>query len=265
VTYYALERYEPSGGYGAKALDAATRAIQADTNNAFAHAVMAYILGSAGDMEGMRREVEAQARDPRPAARYSNARGAYFANSGNWSSAIATYQQALVFDPVSPILLYGLAESYLGARNLNEADNAFRHLLAVAPDFDGAHAELALVQLWRGNSSQALAEVQLESNGDSKALTLVPIYRAVGRIEMSNAIVADIEHRLGESRPTAVADAYALAGNKDRAMDWLYRALDKGDPDIQTIRGDYYLYGFRDDPRYQKLLKQVKVPAALTS
>jgi TolB-like protein/Tfp pilus assembly protein PilF len=263
VTYTALESYDPSQGFPAKARDAAAHAIQADPNNAFGHSVMAYVLQDVGDMEGMRREIEAQSRDPRPEARYSNARGNYQIASGNWSAAIETYRSALVFDPLSPVLLATLADSYVGAQRLEEAQDAFRRALFVAPDSDGLHGEMALLLLRQGSAERALAEAQLEHNEDAKALALVPIYRALGRIKESDAVVADMEQRLGANQPTTIADAYALAGNKDRAMEWLDRAFKKNDPNLQSIRGDYYLYSLRDVPAYQELLRHLKAPTNL--
>jgi TolB-like protein len=263
VTYGTLEDYAPSQGYAEKARDAAAHAIQADPNNAFAHSVMAYVLKDVGDMEGMRREIEAQSRDPRPEARYSNARGLYQMACGDWSAAIETYKNALIYDPLSPVGLAALGDSYVGAQQLEGARDAYRRALLVAPDYDGLHGAMSFPLLQQGNAEGALAEAQLEHDENARALSLVPIYHALGRIEEADAIVADMERRLGATQPTTIADAYALAGNKDRAMEWLNRAFKNNDPILQSIRGDFYLYSLRDVAAYQELLRHLKVPTNL--
>jgi len=263
IIYSALDSYEPGHGYLALARNAASQAISADPNNAAGHSAMTYVLLGMGDLDGARTEVQAQESDPRSASRYSNARGVYLDAIGEWALACENYREALRLDPVSPILLINLGESYLSSGRLEEARSAFQRALSVAPDADDIHGNLALVLLSQGDVEQALTEAQREHNGETKELALVPIYRALGRIKESDAAVADIERRLGARQPIAVADAYALADKKDRAMEWLNRAFGKGDPGIQSIRGDNFLYNLRDYPPYQDLLRNLKLPSRL--
>jgi TolB-like protein/Flp pilus assembly protein TadD len=263
VIYSALDSYEPGRGYLALARNAASRAISADPNNPVGHSAMIYVLLGIGDLDGARTEILAQESNPRSASRYTNARGVYLDAIGEWAQASENYREALRLDPVSPILLINLAESYLSGRRLEEARSAFQHALSVAPDADDLHGNLALVLLLQGDMQRALAEAQREPNDNTKELVLVPIYRALGRTKESDAAVADIERRLGARQPITVADAYALADKKDRAMEWLNRAVDKGDPGIQSIRGEYFLYNLRDYPPYQDLLRHLKLPERL--
>ncbi len=263
IIYSSLNRYQPDHGYPALARDAASRAISADPNNAAGHSAMTYVLLDMGDLYGARAELQTQAGDPRPDRYYSNARGFYLSAIGEWALASENYREALRVDPVDPVLLGNLANSYVGSRQLEEARVAIQHALSVAPDLDDMHGILALVLLWQGGAEQALAEAQREPNGDTKELALVPIYRALGRIKESDATVADIERRLGARQPISVADAYALADKKDRAIAWLSRALSKGDPGMQSVRGDPLLYSLRDDPAYQDLLRHLKLPDSL--
>jgi TolB-like protein len=263
IIYSSLESYLPEHGYLALARDAASRAISTDPSNGTAHSAMAYVLLGMGDLNGARAEIQTLASDPRPDWHDSNARGFYLMAIGEWALAIENYHEALRHDPVNPVLLNNLANSYVGSRQLGEARIAFQRALSVAPDQDDLHGTLALVLLWQGGAEQALAEAQREPNGDTRELTLVPIYRALGRIKESDAALSDIELRLGARQPTAVADAYALADKKDRAMEWLNRSFSKGDPGIQSIRADFYLYTLRDYPPYQELLRHLKLPAPL--
>jgi TolB-like protein len=260
----SLDAYLPEHGYLALARDAASRAISADPSNGYGRSAMIYVLLGMGDLNGARTELQTQASDPRPDWHYSNARGFYLLAIGEWDLASQNYLQALRLDPVDPVLLNNIAICYLGSRRLVEARIAFQHALSVAPDLDSLHGTLALVLLWQGGAEQALAEAQREQNSDTRALVLVPIYRALDRIKESDAALSDIELRLGARRPITVADAYALADKKDRAMEWLNRSFSKGDPAIQSIRGDFYLYGLRDYPPFQELLRRLKLPDPLT-
>ena len=59
--------------------------------------------------------------------------------------------------------------------------------------------------------------------------------------------------------PWEVAGWYALAGDKDRCLEWLERAYEVRDPNLPYLWfPDFDLV--RSDPRFRDLLKRMKLP-----
>jgi TolB-like protein len=260
INYEALKYYFPAGGYQEKAQEAAARAIRADPNNAMGHGAMIYILLEKGDFAGVRDHIHAQELDPRPEARHTNAKGLYLLAIGDWTSAIENYRAALKLDPISPVLLTNMGNALLGGGQLADAKLALERVISGAPQLDGSHSNLAFVLLRQGAANLALMEAQRELDPESKRFMLVPIFRALGRLPESDAMLADIEARYGKTAPVTVAEAYALAGLRDQTFIWLERALALRDPALQSIRGDIYLQALHTDSRFTLLLSKLDLP-----
>jgi len=57
-----------------------------------------------------------------------------------------------------------------------------------------------------------------------------------------------------------IAEAYAWRGEKDRAFEWLERAYQQRDGGLSTIKTDPTLASLRADPRFNVLLRKMKLP-----
>lgn len=82
--------------------------------------------------------------------------------------------------------------------------------------------------------------------------------------EMHEASDADVSlqkaYALGARRPVDlynIACGYALAGSKDKALEFLGRALDAGFQDRQLMTTDTDLESLRGDPRFEALVKRL--------
>ena len=67
-------------------------------------------------------------------------------------------------------------------------------------------------------------------------------------------------YALGAKRPVDlynIACGYALTGSKDKALDWLGRAVDAGFRDRQLMTTDSDLESLRGDPRFDALVKRI--------
>ena len=57
-----------------------------------------------------------------------------------------------------------------------------------------------------------------------------------------------------------IAGAYAFRGDKDRAFEWLDRALAQGDGGLTHLKVDVLLRPLHGDPRWNALLKKMDLP-----
>jgi hypothetical protein len=59
--------------------------------------------------------------------------------------------------------------------------------------------------------------------------------------------------------PTDIALFYAMAGEKDKDLDWLEKDLEIHDPGLPYL-GYPFLDNIRSDPRFQDILRRVGLP-----
>ena len=57
-----------------------------------------------------------------------------------------------------------------------------------------------------------------------------------------------------------MAEAYAWAGDRDRAFEWLDRGVARKDPGLAYVTYDPLLRDLRGDPRYGALLRKLNLP-----
>jgi hypothetical protein len=53
---------------------------------------------------------------------------------------------------------------------------------------------------------------------------------------------------------------HAFRGEADLALEWLERAYNQRDGGVLEIKGDRFMRGLVDDPRYKAFLKKLKLP-----
>jgi hypothetical protein len=65
----------------------------------------------------------------------------------------------------------------------------------------------------------------------------------------------------GYVAPIDIYLAYAHAGEKDRALEWLSKSVDARDPNVSgAIRDPLTIDTFRDDPRFNEILRRTRLP-----
>jgi adenylate cyclase len=124
----------------------------------------------------------------------------------------------------------------------------------------GAYLQLADVLLARGLPEEALAATELEPNEESRLVGRALTYHALGRRGDADAALAVATNRYGQRHPVQLAEVYAYRGEAERAFAALTAAFDAGDPALLEIASDSYLKPLHRDPRYQALLRRLKLP-----
>ena len=178
---------------------------------------------------------------------------------GRLREAIEREDEALTVDPLNPEALESRAiwSYFLG--DLESAERDLRSCLTVSPAYTYAHFALGQVLLARGDKEGALRETWKEAPGD-RDLGLADIYFVLGNKRESDAAIARLTRQFGELKPYAVAQAHASRNEKQQALEWLDRAYDARDSDLQFVRNDPLLGSIRQDPRYKAFLRKMNLP-----
>ncbi len=106
-----------------------------------------------------------------------------------------------------------------------------------------------------------------EAKAAFSALELTPVVEAMssgfetGGYRGAMLAMADTLAAIWQQAPTLTAEAYAAAGEKERTIEWVEKAYEIGDPNLPYWGGAGITQTFlRDDPRFQELLRKMKLP-----
>lgn len=110
-------------------------------------------------------------------------------------------------------------------------------------------------------------EALKEAKAFYSGVELIPVVEAMssgfetGGYRGAMLAMADTLAAIWQQAPTLTAEAYAAAGEKEKAMEWVEKAYEIGDPNLPYWGGAGITQTFlRDDPRFQELLRKMKLP-----
>jgi len=245
-----------------KQIAAARRALELDSSIAEAQYTIAAALtwqewDWAGAGPAFRRAIEINPNYPDVRAFYSH----YLHIMKRPREARAQMDSALALDPLNA-LFRGLngVDLWIEGRPA-DAVGEFRKALDGGNAALGMNVVQALVQL--GRPEEALAELRKLFAGDAEVLDGLSRGHAAGGFHGAMRRLAEIS----AARPSAVsggpfvvADWYALAGDRDRTLEWLTRVVDVRDPNAPYI-GVWPDFVFvHDDARFQALCRRIGLP-----
>ena len=177
----------------------------------------------------------------------------------------AEIQRSLELDPLSFFFecFYGWHLVYV--RRYDEAIGVFRKVLAAQPGFSSAHMGLWGAFYKKGMYQEALAAAKkfFAVLGDREVVESLDRagaeagYRgAMKRAGDALAARSERSHVPG----VRIARVYAHAGENDRALDWLEKAYERRETPMVHIGVGWDWDGLRSEPRFQSLLRRMKLP-----
>src|SRR5207253_72506 len=166
----------------AQAREAAVRALAIDPDYAPAHAQLGWIaMYGDSDLVGAAQHLErALALDPAD-LRVLTTSVTLLQSLGRLDEALALEEAALRRDPVNVTSLFNLGYHQRMAGRLDAAIASFRTVLSLSPSNGGAHCQLGIALLLKGDAKGALAEIEQETSEIYKMIGLPLAYHAPGR------------------------------------------------------------------------------------
>ncbi len=149
------------------------------------------------------------------------------------------------------------------ARRYDEAIVELRKTLELDNSNALAHVQLGWSLLWKGQRAEALAEFTKATTLDDLPWYLGSLgyaYAATGDRGGAEQILRDLDE-LAKARyvsPAARAAVYLGLGKKDKALDWLEKALADEDPILWWYQSDQLYDSVRNDPRFQAIAKKAE-------
>lgn len=177
--------------------------------------------------------------------------------------SIAELRKAKELDPLSPMVGCDLADGYLHAGRLDEADGELRRVLELNPDFLYAHVYRVSILLSRGDFAAAEKEAQTyaQHSGDTLPLQIIEIERLAKSDQMKAARAA--LRRLQTTihlTPYAAAQLYFATGQTEAGYAALDRAYHQHSWWLVTMLVDPRFAPVRAQPRFLRVAGRVGLP-----
>jgi eukaryotic-like serine/threonine-protein kinase len=183
----------------------------------------------------------------------------YLMVTGHMDEALATQQRLVERNPLSASAWAGLGETYMAARDIPNARQAMMRADELSPGTVDGRQNRALLEAYAGNGAEALRIARQVPDAHYRDYAVAMAAWSAGNKTESRAAL----QRLIDEAPAVfgaqIAMIHAWQGDRENTFLWVQRALavhDPGLPDIQT-RPEFD--AFRDDPRYQRALRQMNL------
>jgi len=250
-----------------KARSLAEEALAIDETVAEAHASLALVRWQYDwDWPGAEQEIN-RARELNPG--YATAiqwHALFLATIGRRSQALIEIGKALELDPLSLILIVCSAWIHLTNGDYDEAAEQCRIALERDPSYSWSHIPLAWLYTVRGLQDEAIEEyLAMERDFEPIGPDVVDILRETYKKSGWDAYWLQHIDILKERRKegfipaSAIATDYVRIGQVDQAFEWLERSFKERDPELSYLRVHPILSGLESDPRFQALLKKVRL------
>ena len=228
--YYQLADY-------GKAAESYRRVIELDPNNPYAYNNLGAVLVQSGKFREAVEPLEKSLQFSADGQAYSNLGIAYFYLK-QYDKAIPAYEKAVQLVPTSDMFVGNLAEAYHLVGQADRAQTTFEQAISLAykelrvnPRDAVTKGRLALWYAKKGDVSQALKFISEARAIDSNNVDLI-YYQA---------------------------QAFALSGDKVKAVAALHDAFKKGQPP-SIAQAEPDLESLREDPGFQNLVKEFTHP-----
>jgi TolB-like protein/Tfp pilus assembly protein PilF len=248
-----------------KAKAAAEKAIKLDETLAEVHAWLAvvhfwYEWNQPAAARALRRALEL---NPNYALAHSYY-GAFLVATGNFEAGIAAAKKAQELDPLSTETNSFLGVCFYAARRYDEALAPLRRTIELAPTYWFARMYLARTYQKLGRLEEAMAEIQTSAQLDSvseivgmQARALALAGRRTEALRVLNQMLAWPRERF--LAPPDVVKVYLALGDKEQALAWLEKACEAHSFMLVGLKTDPEFDPLREEPRFQDILKKLRL------
>jgi serine/threonine-protein kinase len=184
-----------------------------------------------------------------------------------FDEAITEFERAQELDPLTLFVRTYPALAFYFARKYDVALETLGDVIEIDPDYYLAHAFAGLIHEQLGEPDAAVAALEKANREEEAPLEALAqlgrAYAIAGRIEEAEAVLASLE-TLSKDR---FVSAYNIAliheglGNRDLAFEFLEQANQERSEWFVMLRVDPRVDDLRNDPRFKKLLQELKQPA----
>jgi TolB-like protein/DNA-binding winged helix-turn-helix (wHTH) protein/Flp pilus assembly protein TadD len=249
---------------GPKAIEAANKALQLDSNLAEAHAALGFTkFRFSGDLEGAEKELQ-RAIELNPS--YATAQlwlGLYFDLVGRGQEACVSFRTAHQLDPLNPNIGQHLSWCLFTEGKYDEAIEEARRDVELDPRHVNTRETLAEMYEQRGRLPEAVTEyekaVEVSGGEECSRLALAHAQAAFGKRAEAERTLTELKAN-SKGDPYCLTFAYVGLGRHDDAIRSLEQAFLEHSPGMKLIASEWRFDPLKADPRFQALVRRAGVP-----
>lgn len=249
-----------------KAKEAALKALEIDDTLGDSHLALALVLwGYDWNWPEAEKEFK-RAIELSPSYSPTHNTYAHFLMSmGRIEEALAESRLALELNPNDSYMIEDLAWHYLIARQYDQAIEQCRRALERDSSAYGPHLYLGWAYEQRGMYQEAITELQrareLATDSPHTLAALGHAYAASGNRIEAQRILDELKKPSKQNyvSPYFAAIIYAGLGENDQALENLQKAYEHRMAELVLLKMEPRFDGLRSDPRFQDLLRRVKL------
>ncbi len=184
-------------------------------------------------------------------------------------AALAPALRALSLDPLSLPLMNLVAFRYLDQGQFEEAIQMDKEMLSLDPSFPATYWNLGVIDILHGRYEEAIAELAHSveySGGMAQTLAMQAYaYAKSGDDVKARAVLEELEGRRespqhGYASPLLIAYLYEGLGETEEALKWLEQAVQERDGWLVNLNSFPRFDSLRDEPRFEGVLHQLRLP-----
>jgi eukaryotic-like serine/threonine-protein kinase len=261
--YHELASTNPPREMMPLAKAAAMKALQLDDSVADAHAALGWIKWKYDwDFPGAEREFERSIELDGDGSEGTGMYSDFLDSMGRVDEGAEWHRRANEKDSLNLIKSSNVADGLYVAHKYDEAIAQYQKTLALDANFAGAHYDLAAVYDRKGMYKEAITEWQKAMTGYGDTHTAALLADAYARAGYKGALQAWIDDLKKQAShqyvsPFAVAELYALLGEKDQTLEWLEKAYQDRSVDLVDVKVDPAFDFLHSDPRFDDLLRRI--------
>ena len=239
----------------------ARRAIDLAPSVGEGHLALAYVFDTGLNLTRAAEEYERAVSLAPGNSRILRNYGKFIVSMGHTDAGIAAVRRAVIIDPLNPACSEDLIGTTVQGRLYKESLQAIQNTALLEPVDRRArlHAWEGIVYYLLGDLEKARASCELKTGPENSWQgCLALVYEKLGRHADASAMLAQVQEASGDSKGLEYAQIYAQWGETSKALEWLEKAKQLGDPELRNLRVDPLLDPLRNEPRFQAIKQAVE-------
>ena len=184
---------------------------------------------------------------------------------GQLTEAVKLSGDAIASDPLQPNWWNWYSAYLSGLGRIDDAEAAIRKSIALRPQGSSTWAQLAIIEIQRGDAKAALEAANNEPEGVWHDIARAMALQIGKDRQAADAALALLIKDYGDVAPFQVAHVQALRRDDKAVFRWLDKAHEVQDPGIGNLLIDPLLMRYKQDPRMADFCKTVGLPMPTTS